>query len=193
MGQKAPPNADVAVGTWTPNNPIYSNINSLKFQSDATYVATSNPLGDAFTVGLRPIAFPDANGQQILLVRAQGQSDLSMSALLLLNGAIVATRSAPLTIAAHILIAQQTHGRGPFTHDPAGAIARRRIACPPPRGGCPRPGDPPAHISCDDYPFASSSSGGLGASTACVPLVEQQIQGGYRDGGWVDSGEAVMR
>jgi fibro-slime domain-containing protein/RHS repeat-associated protein len=33
--------------------------------------------------------------------------------------------------------------------------------------------------SCDEYPFASTYEGGLGASTATVPLWENRVQGGY--------------
>ncbi len=90
-------------------------------------------------------------------------------------------------IAKHIQAAQQPpplgKGRGPFTHDTnkANQNRRREDACPTypkPRGGCPRAGDPATHTSCDEYPFASSTSGGAGASTKCVPLDEQKSQGG---------------
>jgi RHS repeat-associated protein len=45
----------------------------------------------------------------------------------------------------------------------------RKAACPPGK----YPG-----MSCDEYPYASTAQGGAGASTAPVPLSEQQSQGG---------------
>jgi hypothetical protein len=38
---------------------------------------------------------------------------------------------------------------------------------------------PPLLTSCDEYPFASSQQGGVGASIRAVPLTEQAIQGGH--------------
>lgn len=52
----------------------------------------------------------------------------------------------------------------------------RSLACTAPRKVELKPG------SCDEYPFASTAEGGVGASTQAVPGSEQLIQGGVVNG-----------
>jgi RHS repeat-associated protein len=96
MGQIAPPNSDIAVGNWAPA-PLFPNIDALFFTDDSTYVATTQLTGDAFTVALRPIAYPSA-GSQVLFVRACNTSaeSLTMTVLLLQSGAGIAIRTIAL-------------------------------------------------------------------------------------------------
>jgi len=75
-------------------------------------------------------------------------------------------------IAAHTVYAQ-ARGRPMllFYNGPLNplTLANRAIACPPGKH---------APLSCEEYPYASTLFGGVGALTTGVPLAEQHIQGG---------------
>ena len=75
-------------------------------------------------------------------------------------------------IAWHIALAQAAGAPIVLTYDknPIAQNDRWEEAC----GGTPRI----LGFSCDEYPFASTFEGGVGASTALVPPREQSIQGG---------------
>ena len=96
MGQIAPPNVDVAPGLWTPQ-PVFRQINADYVNpNDPTFVTSGNVTGDAFTVALLPIAFPNPQGgPQTLTIRLRKTTtDNSVVSLMLLcQGAVVAYRS----------------------------------------------------------------------------------------------------
>jgi len=80
------------------------------------------------------------------------------------------SRSRMPRIAAHIEDAQTRRYPGVLTYAPQMQRINRAIACGgfvPTHGG-----------TCDEYPFAVTMEGGLGASIAEVPLQEQRRQGG---------------
>ena len=79
-------------------------------------------------------------------------------------------------VAAHIRDAQVAGKpkRLKYDTDPIARALRRAIACP--RGTC--RGQPVPNNSCDEYPFASTFQGGLGASIRCVPAGTNSSQGG---------------
>jgi len=90
------------------------------------------------------------------------------------------SRAAIPEISAHIARALAAGRPGALHRARSGIAARRRAACPPAvvkRFRRARPGG-----SCDEYPFASTSEGGGGASIANVPAAEQRSQGGLMSG-----------